>query len=265
MSDVATMLLLRTCSAELTSYSGFEWPESGPVEAPDWDPSPCCGGGLHGLPWGEGNGSLLDWGVDAKWLVWEAIASDVVEITEDGGGKSKAPRGVVVYCGDREGATRYIAEHGGSGRSIVGGTATAGDFGTATAGDFGTATAGDRGTATAGDRGTATAGYLGTATAGDLGTATAGYLGTATAGYRGTATAGYRGTATAGDFGTATAGYLGTATAGENGVLSVEWYDEVRNCYRRAVGVVGENGLKPNVPYRLDGKGQWVEAETKAE
>ena len=36
MSD--TTLVLRTCAADMTSHSGFVWPEAGPVEAPDWSP-----------------------------------------------------------------------------------------------------------------------------------------------------------------------------------------------------------------------------------
>ena len=32
-----------------TSYGGFQWKPVGEwTEAPDWDPMPCCGGGLHG-------------------------------------------------------------------------------------------------------------------------------------------------------------------------------------------------------------------------
>ena len=42
-------LILRTCNSDLTSYNGFQWPESGFVEAPDWDKTPQCGNGLHGL------------------------------------------------------------------------------------------------------------------------------------------------------------------------------------------------------------------------
>jgi len=137
------------------------------------------------------------------------------------------------------------------------GTATAGYGGTATAGNGGTATAGSWGTATAGDEGTATAGYKGTATAGDEGTATAGYKGTATAGHGGTATAGDKGTATAGHGGTATAGVHGTATAGDGGAIMLSRYDGRR---RIVVGYVGEGGLKPNVPYRLDDSGTFVEA-----
>jgi len=270
--------VLRTCDADMRSYGGFRWPESGPVEAPDWSPESSCGDGLHGLRMGQGAGALLSWEADAKWLVVEVLAADVVDL----GGKVKFPRGNVVFCGDQRGATDFLGALGAVdiiGATVVAGnhgTATAGYRGTATAGDFGTATAGDRGTATAGALGTATAGALGTATAGYSGTAIAGYLGTATAagdhgtaiaGYRGTATAagnhgtataGYRGTATAGYSGTATAGYGGTATAGDLGTVCIWWFDANRR--RLAVGCVGENGIKPGVAYRCDDAGRLVEA-----
>jgi hypothetical protein len=239
--------MLRTCHADLRAHGGFQWPETGYVAAPDWDPEPRCGGGLHGLLWGEGDGSLLDWSPTARWLVVEVDARRVVDLDL----KVKAPAAWVLHVGDQVSATAYLAEHGGDGRAIVGRTATAGYRGTATAGDCGTATAGNYGTATAGYRGTATAGNYGTATAGYRGTATAGNYGTATAGDRGTATAGYRGTATAGDY--------GTATAGDGGVISIRWYDGTR--YRLAVGVVGEGGIEPGVPYRVvDGRLQAVRA-----
>ena len=48
------VLVMRTCTASLTSHKGFVWPESGDVEAPDWDPVASCGNGLHGLKWGVG-------------------------------------------------------------------------------------------------------------------------------------------------------------------------------------------------------------------
>ena len=134
-----TVLVLRTCAANMTSYQGFKWPKSGKVSAPDWKPTKTCGNGLHGLPWGEGDGSLLNWSDDAKWLVVEVAASEIVVIDD---AKVKFPGGVVVHCGDRKSSTDYIAEHGAAGKAIVGGTATAGDEGTATAGYGGTATAG---------------------------------------------------------------------------------------------------------------------------
>jgi len=206
-----TTLYLRTVNADYTSHGGFKWPREigAVVEAPDWDPAPVCGGGLHGLPWGQGHLNLLSSADDAVWLV--VAADHAVRIDN---AKSKFPRCTIVYVGSRDGACAYLLERAPRDTAVPYIRATAGDRGTATAGDVGTATAGDRGTATAGDRGTATAGYMGTATAGDRGTATAGCEGTATAGYMGTATAGDGGTATAGCQGTATAGYTGRATAG---------------------------------------------------
>ena len=247
-------LVLRTCAPNLTSYNGFQWPEFGAVEAPDWNPRVECGHGLHGLLWGIGDGSLLNWDADARWLVVDVLAADVVEI----GAKVKFPRCEVVFCGARDAAVAMLIAHGADPTRVIAGTATAGARGTATAGDYGTATAGYAGTATAGDYGTATAGARGTATAGDYGTATAGYAGTATAGYAGTATAGDAGTATAGDYGTATAGDAGTATAGARGSIVIRSWDEKNQRRRFHIGYIGEDGLEPNVPYRLDEGGKFV-------
>ena len=247
-TNTKKVLVLRTCTADLkspaTEAKGFQWPESGPVEAPDWDPLAACGNGLHGALWGDGNGSLFWWETDARWLVVEVDADQIVDL----GGKVKFPRGVVVFCGDRVNATAFLTERA-PGRAIIGGTATAGDYGTATAGYNGTATAGYNGTAMAGN--------YGTATAGDYGTATAGNYGTATARDYGTATAGYNGTATAGDNGTAMAGNYGTATAGDYGIIHLSYY----KWRRRVVTLyVGEDGIEPNVYYKLDENNKPVKA-----
>ena len=130
---VETVLVLRTCTAQMTSHNGFKWPESGPVSAPDWRPDSECGHGLHGFLWGEGNGSLANWDIDAKWLVCSVPKDSLIDIGE----KVKFPACEVVFCGDRNGATEYIKTHGPSGKSIIGGTATAGYRGTATAGTGG--------------------------------------------------------------------------------------------------------------------------------
>ena len=278
----AVTYLLRTCRADGTSYNGFKWPKKGKVVAPDWKPTPACGNGLHGLLLGQGDASLLNWHADAIWQVVKVKASEVVEIPP---GKVKVPRGVVVFSGARAdalAALRRLAPHcgalpgevvragdrgtatagyGGTATAGYGGTATAGYGGTATAGNGGTATAGYRGTATAGYGGTATAGWGGTATAGWGGTATAGDRGTATAGDGGTATAGYGGTATAGNGGTATAGDGGTATAGYGGELRIGWWDQKSDRRRTAVAYVGENGIEPNVKYKLNDAHEFVRAE----
>ena len=94
-TQTETALVLRTCAADMTSYGGFRWPESGPVSCPDWKPKPVCGNGLHGFLWGEGDGSLISWDADSRWLVVEVDPTTVVELK----GKVKFPTGVVVFCG----------------------------------------------------------------------------------------------------------------------------------------------------------------------
>ena len=44
-----TRYVLRTCSADLKAYGGFQWPAEGPVECPDWSAEPVCGQGLEGI------------------------------------------------------------------------------------------------------------------------------------------------------------------------------------------------------------------------
>jgi hypothetical protein len=163
-----TALVLLACKGDMSAYGGFVWPEVGMVECADWNPRAACGNGLHGALWGEGDGGLFCWDEDAKWLVVLVETSTIVDLA----GKVKFPRGDVVYCGDRHGATEYLIARLPRDRPymVIAGTATAGYSGTATAGYSGTATAGYSGTATAGDSGTATAGDSGTATAGDRGT-----------------------------------------------------------------------------------------------
>ena len=82
--------------------------------------------------------------------------------------------------------------------------------------------------------------------------------GTATAGDEGTATAGHNGTATAGDEGIATAGHNGTATAGAEGTVIIRYYEA--NRWRVKVGYIGESGLSPDTPYKLDNAGEFVKA-----
>jgi len=133
-SNVAKALVLRTCNSDLTSWGGFQWPSSGKVIAPDWDPKPECGNGLHGALYGEGDGSLFNWRSAAKWLVVEVELESVVDL----GGKVKFPECEVVYCGDRIGACKYLQENGCTGRAIgYIGTSTFGYRGSNTSGEYG--------------------------------------------------------------------------------------------------------------------------------
>jgi len=185
-------LVLRTSDAQRRAHGGFQWPETGPVEAPDWDPTPACGHGLHGLLWGAGAASLLSWERDA---VWQVVEVDVIDVVDLGGDKVKFPRGVVVWSGDGAVAGALVSLHAPAGTRVHRGTATAGDGGTATAGDGGTATAGDG----------------------------------------------------------------GTATAGENGLIAITHYDGAKGRYRRLYGIVGQDGIEPNIAYRVEG-GRFVVA-----
>lgn len=100
-------LVLATCNAHMIDSRGFRWPQRGPAEAPDWDPEPECGRGLHGLLWGIGDYSFLALADPfAYWLVVEVEAHTVVHLD----GEVLCPRGNVVYCGGMAGAHRLIAE-----------------------------------------------------------------------------------------------------------------------------------------------------------
>ncbi len=288
---MSARLILRTCRPDMTSHGGFIWPTEGKVTAPDWNPEPKCGGGLHGLLNGQGDPGLLDWSHAAVWIV----AKPGRLLVDIDGDKVKCKTATVVYCGDRAGALATLRAAGVT-DPLPGDTTTAGYYGQATAGYYGQATAGDNGQATAGDNGQATAGHNGQATAGNSGQATAGNSGQATAGHNGQATAGYYGQATAGRYGQATAGdygqatagrygeatagyygqatagrygqataghsgqatagYYGQATAGRYGTITIRRWDGVR--YRLAVGYVGEDGIQPGVAYRLDDRGRFV-------
>ncbi len=257
--------LLRSSDKDRRSYEGrFQYPESGAVAAPDWNPAPQCGGGLHGLLMGVGDGDLLNWADDATWQVLEVEAESLVDL----GGKVKVERAEVVYSGARDGAIAFSVERGADPTQIVCGQATA-------SGDYGQATAsGTRGQATAsGDYGQATAsGRYGQATA-------SGHYGQATAsGTRGQATAsGHYGQATAsGDYGQATAAGGGLALArwrarsGEAGLLICLWWDTTADRQRATIGYVGETApgvevVKPDTWYTTSDTGELVEMPEEME
>ena len=220
------MIVMRSCKKDGTSHNGFQWPLEAGVEVvcPDWKPTNESGNGFHGLLPGQN-----DPGVWHGELFYFLEVDSVVDL----GGKVKFEKCKVLFVGEPSDAWAW-AHLNAPGPWY-------------------------RGTATAGHGGTATAGHYGTATAGDGGTATARHYGTATAGDGGTATAGYGGTATTGDIGTATAGHYGTATAGYGGTLCIKHWDGMR--YRIKVAYVGEDGIKPNTPYKLDNEGNFVEVK----
>jgi hypothetical protein len=277
-----TVLVLRTAAADGSSYDGFRWPESGPVEAPDWAPVAECGRGLHGWLWGQGDWSLKCKDDDARWIVVEVVKADVIDL----GAKVKFPRGIVLATFGHwrdamafirarrpvdEGMTVATGDYGhASATGYYGHASATGDSGHASAaGDYGHASAaGDSGHASAtGDSGHASAtGYSGHASAtGHYGHASAtGHSGHASAtGDSGHASAtGDSGHASAtGDSGWSVGGYHSRVKAAENGALTALYWDEAAKRPRVAVAYVGEDGIKADTWYRVEA-GRFVEVES---
>ncbi len=260
------VLIIRTVKADMTSHNGYVWPRSGVAECPDWEPTSKCGNGLHGLLWGVGNWSLLSSAHDAIWIVAE------VEEWIDIDGKVKFPRCNVVYCGGMaEALVRVLCSP-----NFPITDKTTGDYSTAAgSGEYSkAASSGDYSTAaSSGDASTAaSSGYYSTA-------ASSGYYSTAaSSGDSSTAassgnysTAASSGSdskaASSGDYSTAAssgrntiamaAGLNCIVKSGEHGCLATAWFDGTRN--RIAVGYVGENGIRPNTPYRVNSRGEFEE------
>jgi len=80
-----------------------------------------------------------------------------------------------------------------------------------------------------------------TVTGGDNATVTGGYGATVTGGSGATVTGGYEATVTGGNY--------ATVTGGDNATLLLSFYNGRK---RVVTAYVGENGIKPNTPYRLN-------------
>ena len=137
------VLVMKTVDADMKAYGGFQWPGVGGVVEPEvWDPSPKCGGGLHGYLWGAGDTGLYSFEDDANWIVFEAAEADVVDL----GDKVKVRQAKVVFVGSRLDAANFMLRFAPKDVVVNFCHATAGYEGTATAGYAGTATVGNWGT-----------------------------------------------------------------------------------------------------------------------
>ena len=179
--------ILRTCDAEGRGARGFQYPRSGWVEDPHWDPSPTAGRGLHGLAYGQGVATQLSSAPDAVWLVIDAAEADVVELTNTVGGTKSVTHvkfrgGEVRYYGDRDGAIQLLASVAGDRRPLPFWTVVRGEDGIAQTGLQGFSVAGENGVAISGDEGHSAAGPGGSAITGIRGRAVAGVDGEATGG-----------------------------------------------------------------------------------
>lgn len=183
----------------------------GETVAPDWDPKPECGGGLHVWGWSRGDLRLSQiWSFsDVVWLAVEYESYKAVDL----GGCVKAPScRTVAVSPNRKEIASFIRQYA---------PGNVGGFLFDVVESSGEVIVGDGGVVRVGDKGRAVAGYWGCAVAGKDGIAVAGIGGTAKAGHRGTAEVGDYGIAEAGDWGTATAGIAGDVRVGVGGKAKV--------------------------------------------
>ena len=93
-------LILRKCQENGLSRNNFYYGNVGEtVTAPDWNPEPVCGNGLHGLLEGNGNWNLLE---GTNWLIIEANESDIVNIVNIDDHKCKFHTGKMLFRGSKE-------------------------------------------------------------------------------------------------------------------------------------------------------------------
>lgn len=283
------VLILRTCKPDATSFGGFQWPRSGHVVCPDWEPSHDYWNGLHGWLWGEGNGALGYIGPNAIWMVLEVNAKDVVDLTEAKvdfyyqvpvWGTVKFPECDIVFSGAQIEATRYILDRAPD-KIVIGATLSTkdsnqvvrvGDYGMAVCGDKSLANTGFRGVAKTGDMGEAYAGINGIAITGKEGKSYVSYGGTAISGANGYAYGKDYAIASTGDYGSseteiggaAITGNYGSATTGQHGTVKggtgstlriIEWRDHAIE----HIAKVGKRGIRPDTFYRIC-NGKFVEA-----
>jgi hypothetical protein len=310
-------LVIRTCNADMTAHGGFIWPKEGNVEAPDWNPTAECGGGLHGLIDGFGNYSLLSSAHDAVWQIVEVERAECIDIE----GKVKFPRGTVIYSGDMAIAMTKIsdwkiglllsesknnsasnASSGNSASNVSSGNhasnASSGDSASnASSGNYASnASSGNSASnvssgnhasnASSGDSASnassgnyasnASSGYSASnassgnyarnASSGDSASnassgnyasnaSSGNYASNASSGnYARNASSGYyaRNVATGNSSICMAAGLKSQASSGELGTIALTYWDDEAKRYRVVVGYIGENGLEPNVMYRLN-------------
>ena len=276
-------LVLRTVDADLVARGNvdgvtwsFQWPASGPVECPDWDPAPTCGHGLHGLAWGEGDWNLLhEEQVDRVWQVVDVATADLVWIGTD---KVKFPRGAVAFSGAKSlaiarvlcgpeamaraaiEAQRWQTEHQKASLAASSGNsskaASSGDSSkAASSGNYSKAASSGNSSKAASSGNSSTAASSGNsskaASSGDSSKAASSgdYSKAASSGDHSTA-------ASSGDFGiAATIGNDGRAKAGPKGLVIVTHWVDAATGYEACVGKVGRNGILADAWYRVrDGR-----------
>lgn len=253
-----TVLVLRTCNKDMSSRNNFVWPRSGPVSCYDWKPTKECGHGLHGFLKGEGNPSLADWGDKATWLVVEVFVRDIIDLD----GKVKFPRGNVLYAGDRKTATDMIlARH--SKAKVMGASVVVGDKQKIALGYNAVVVAGCNSQVTVGSQSKITVDENSSVKIGDECIVNASSGCDVAAGHSSNVIVGQLSNVETGPWSKIVAGRDSVVAAGDASVICIEHFSHITHRNGYAVSYVGENGIEPHVPYRVNNKGKLVRSPLK--
>lgn len=275
-------LVLLAASADFKSLlTGLKIPKRGWVADPDWIPRrvrPRHSASLAGLWWGEYTSPGITLPEQAVWMVLRVNRLDgFIENAE----YVVFRQGYVLRHGSLSEMAAYIQQRlgfqvsvlGGENRAVssyvpvmapASGTALSANWGMAVAGpgakaiveQRGIAVGWQRGDVLAGDDGTAVVTEEGTARAGRSGLAVGKSYSTACSGNSGVSLTAAKGKSFSGAAGVSHTGYDGCASSGPGGIISIRYRENGRD--RLAVGYIGENGLEPDVLYKLDENHQFV-------
>lgn len=271
---MSKVMLLRTCRPDGSSKYFFRWPltPGAEVEAPDWSPEPRCGGGLHGLLWGEGDANLIPTDGKRVWIAFEADEDDVVCIDSH---KAKVRKARVVVVGTREQATQAVHAAAPKGTQVHYLSMTVGDdsvlkggYGSTLVGGHGSLLiGGPRSTLVGGDQSTLTGGDGSTLVGGEGSTLNGGEWSTLMGGHRSKLTSGGGSTLTGGNWSTLKGGTMSTLIGGSMSTLigghrsTLCWHDWDSHVYRVITAYVGEYGIEAGKPYTIE-DGKVVAVET---
>ena len=220
------MLFLKSLPATRLAHGNFQWPDrvGAIVQSETWDPTPTCGGGLHGLKNGEGQLGLLDDSTDAIWYAFESVdehgnPSDDKAVVIDWE-KAKCHRAIIRAIGTRDEATDWLVRQGCN--QVAYANHLVGDYRLATVGHHGAAFSGNGGIAIGKRTATATVAERGIAITDDWGESKGnGQHTIAISDYQGKATVDDRSIAIVDDFGKATAQENSIAIAKDAGTATV--------------------------------------------
>jgi len=96
--------MIKTVDKDMRGYNGFKYPKKGKVVAPDWDATPTCGGGIHGLIHETEEHYIEN---NDIWLVLKYEKGTEVVICNN---RIKVPYAWVVFAGTAEEAQKKFKE-----------------------------------------------------------------------------------------------------------------------------------------------------------